>query len=212
MGGGTQMQQYSMGRSTVPKSWEVRTHQYHVFSKAGLLPHKTLPFVTTYHFLLIVTHMSRRYTTCYFSSDLFCTHHDMHRWHVHGPHLPLHQRSLNVLLRAHLTSMTQLKMWIISCSHPPPLLPSILSTFQAQRSLIERSSYGKLAPCSLPRTRILSTSGVAVVCIFSLGRVSWRGVYLQFLQLQQLPSACFPRLVTCWVRTVHVSRVTTWRC
>jgi len=31
--------------------------------------------------------------------------------------------------------------------------------------------------------------GVAVLCIFSLGWVSWRGVYLLFVQLQQLPSA-----------------------
>jgi len=36
--------------------------------------------------------------------------------------------------------------------------------------------------------RILSKS---VLCIFSLGWVSWRGVYLPFLHLQQLPSACF---------------------
>jgi len=32
-----------------------------------------------------------------------------------------------------------------------------------------------------------------------------------FLQLQQFPSACFPRRVTSWLRNVHVSRVTTWR-
>ena len=63
-----------------------------------------------------------------------------------------------------------------------------------------------------PRTRILSTSGVAVLCIFSLGWVCWRGVYLLFLQLRQLPSACFPRWVTWWwLRNVHVSRVST-RC
>jgi len=36
---------------------------------------------------------------------------------------------------------------------------------------------------SFPRTRILWTSGVAVLCIFSLGLVCWRGVYLLFLQL-----------------------------
>ena len=36
-------------------------------------------------------------------------------------------------------------------------------------------------------------------------------MYLQFLQLQQLPSACFPRRVTWWLRNVHVSNVTTWR-
>ena len=35
-----------------------------------------------------------------------------------------------------------------------------------------------------------------VLRIFSLGWASWRGVYLLFLQLQQLPSACFPRRVT----------------
>jgi len=38
---------------------------------------------------------------------------------------------------------------------------------------------------------ILSTSGVVVLCIVSLGWVSWRGVYLLFLQLQQLLSTCF---------------------
>jgi len=64
--------------------------------------------------------------------------------------------------------------------------------FQAQRSLTGRSRYGRLAPFPFTRTRILSTSGVAVLCIFSLGWVIWRGVYLLFLQLQQLPSACFP--------------------
>jgi len=42
----------------------------------------------------------------------------------------------------------------------------------------------------------LSTSGVVVLCIFSLGWVSWRGVYFLFLHVQQLPSACFPRRVT----------------
>ena len=47
-----------------------------------------------------------------------------------------------------------------------------------------------------PEERILSTSGVAVLCIFSLGWVCWRGEYLLFLQLQQLPSALFPRQVT----------------
>jgi len=36
--------------------------------------------------------------------------------------------------------------------------------------------------------RVFSTS---VLCIFSLGWVSWRGVYFPFLHLQQLPSACF---------------------
>jgi len=54
----------------------------------------------------------------------------------------------------------------------------------------------RLAPSPFPRTRILSTSGVAVLCIFPLGWVSWRGVYLLFLQLQQVPSASFPRRVT----------------
>ena len=49
---------------------------------------------------------------------------------------------------------------------------------------------------SFPRTRIFSTRGIAVLCIFSLDWVSWRGVYLLFLQLQQLPSACFPWRVT----------------
>jgi len=37
---------------------------------------------------------------------------------------------------------------------------------------------------------------VGSLCIFSLGWVCWGGVYLLFLQLQQLPSACFPRRVT----------------
>jgi len=46
---------------------------------------------------------------------------------------------------------------------------------------------------------------------FPLAWVSWWGVYLLFLQLQQLPSACFPRRLTWWRRNVHVSRVTTWR-
>jgi len=34
-----------------------------------------------------------------------------------------------------------------------------------------------------PRTGILSTSGVTVLCIVSLGLVCWQGVYLLFLQL-----------------------------
>ena len=55
------------------------------------------------------------------------------------------------------------------------------------------SRYGRLALFPFPRTRILSTGGVAVMCIFSLDWVCWRGVYLLFQQLQQLPSACLPR-------------------
>ena len=74
----------------------------------------------------------------------------------------------------------------------PPLLLWILSTLQESRTeiadreikIIKR--YGRLAPFPFPSTRILSTSGVAVLCIFQvyLGWVCWRGVYLLFLQLQ----------------------------
>ena len=109
-----------------------------------------------------------------------------------------------------LTSTTQLKMPMVSWSRPPPLLLWILSTFQVQRSPTGRSRHGRLAPSPFPRTRIFSTSGVAVLCIFSLGMVSWRGVYLLFLQRQQLTSACLPRRVTWWLRNVHVSRMKTW--
>ena len=43
-----------------------------------------------------------------------------------------------------------------------------------------------------PRTRILSTSGVAVLCTCSLGWVSWQGMYLiSFLQLHQVPRRLF---------------------
>jgi len=72
-------------------------------------------------------------------------------------------RMLQMRMR-YLTSMTQSKMSTISCSQPPPLLRWILSTFQAQRSLTGTSRYGRLAlrPSPFPKTRILSTSGVAV--------------------------------------------------
>jgi len=76
----------------------------------------------------------------------------------------------------------------------------------ADREIKILKRYGRLAPFPFPRTRILSTSGVAVLCIFqvSLAWVCWRGVYLLFLQLQQLMSACFQQRVTCWLRNVHV--------
>jgi len=69
----------------------------------------------------------------------------------------------------------------------------------ADREIKILKRYGRLAPFPFPRTRILSTSGVAVLCIFqvSLAWVCWRGVYLLFLQLQQLMSACFQQRVTC---------------
>ena len=61
----------------------------------------------------------------------------------------------------------------------------------ADREIKIIKRYGRLAPFPFPRTKILSTSGVAVLCIFQvyLGWVCWRGVYLLFLQLQQLMSA-----------------------
>jgi len=45
----------------------------------------------------------------------------------------------------------------------------------ADREIEIIKRYGRLAPFPFPRTRILSTSGVAVLCIFqvSLGWVCW---------------------------------------
>jgi len=83
-------------------------------------------------------------------------------------------------------------------SRPTPLMLWFFPTFQVQRSLTGRSRYASLAHSPFPRTRIVSTRGVAVLCIFSFGWVSWHGVYLIFLQLQQLPSASCPRGVTWW--------------
>jgi len=115
-----------------------------------------------------------------------------------------------------LTSTTQSKMSMISWSRAQPLLLWILwvdlsSAVIADRKIKIKKRYGRLAQFPFPRTRILSTSGVAVLCIFSLGRVCWRGVYLLFLQLQQLMRACFQQWVTWWLKNVHVSRGTKWR-
>jgi len=91
-----------------------------------------------------------------------------------------------------LTSTTQSKMSMISCSQPLPLVLWILSASQAQRSMTGRSRYDRLAMSPFPRTRILSTSGVAVLCTFSLDWMSWWGMYLiSFLQLHQVQQRLF---------------------
>jgi len=62
-----------------------------------------------------------------------------------------------------------------------------------------------------PRTRILSTSDVAVLCIFYLGWVCWQGVYLLFLQLSALPERLFSSGGNVMTKKRSHSRVTTWR-
>ena len=106
------------------------------------------------------------------------------------------------------------QLFFVTCSATAAVNSIDLSNAEiADREIKIIKRYGRLALFPFPRTRILSTSGVAVLCIFQvyLGWVCWRGVYLLFLQLQQLMSACFQWQVTWWLRNVQVSRVTTWR-
>jgi len=69
----------------------------------------------------------------------------------------------------------------------------------ADREIKIIKRYGRLAPFSFPRTRILSTSGVAVLCIFqvSLGWLCWRSLYLLCYACNfKLMSAYFQQRVT----------------
>jgi len=89
-----------------------------------------------------------------------------------------------------LTSMTQGNMSMISWQ-----IIVVAAVYTFELSGAELARYRRLTLSSFQRTRNLSTSDVTVLYIFFLCWVSWWGVYLLFLQLQKLWSACFPQRV-----------------
>ena len=114
----------------------------------------------------------------------------------------IHGQQLCRRLEVHPGSLLRIRLSWLFCVRSRQVLLVVelfLLLKKCQRSLLSFGpavDQGHKSLAEMREERDATTSGVVVLCIFSLGWVSWRGVYLLFQQLQQLPSACFPRRVT----------------